>query len=66
MGGWRKALACLCVCGAFLSLFMPVYAEENVTVPAEAVEIENAYADTDGIVLDGCLTEGAGVWTPAT
>ena len=66
MGGWRKALACLCVCGAFLSLFMPVYADENVTVPADAVEIENAYADTDGIVLDGFATEGAGGWTPAT
>lgn len=66
MGGWRKALLCLCVCGAFLSLFMPVYADENMTVPADAVEIMDAYTDTDGAVLDGFATEGAGGWTPAT
>ena len=66
MGVWRKALACLCVCGAFFALSVPVHADENMTVPAEAVEIHDAFADTDGIVLDGFTTEGSRVWTPAT
>ena len=25
MGVWRKALACLCVCGAFFALSVPVH-----------------------------------------
>ena len=66
MGVWRKALACLCVCGAFFALSVPVHADENMTVPAEAVGIHDAFADTDGIVLDGFTTEGSRVWTPAT
>ena len=66
MGVWRKTLACLCVCAAFISLFVPVYADESVTVTAEAVEIENSFADTEGTVLDGFDTEGADGWTPAT
>ena len=66
MGGWRKALACLCVCGAFLSLLVPVYADDSVIVPADAVEIADSFADTDGIVLDGFETEGAAGWTAAT
>ncbi len=66
MGGWRQVLACLLVCGVFLALFVPVYADEHLTVAAEAVEIEDSFADTDGIVLDGFDTEGSDGWTPAT
>lgn len=66
MGRWRKMLTCLGVCAVFFTLCMPVRANESMTVAADAVEIENSFADTEGIVLDGFDTEGADGWTPAT
>lgn len=66
MGGWRRVLLCLVVCGTLLALFLPVYADESMTVPTDVVEIPDAFIDTDGLALDGFLSEGASGWTPAT